>query len=81
MRQGLSSWVEGLIEGVARLLHGFSNPVVLKLLRGRDDGTCDHEVIQIGQLAPPWTSWISAPESLYDILPPAGPGVVGIISR
>ena len=46
MRRGLASWVEGLIEGAARLIHGFSHPVGLQLLRGREDGSCDHEVGQ-----------------------------------
>ena len=67
MRQGLASWVEGLIEGVARLLHGFSHPVVLKLLRGREDKGCDHEVILHGP--PVETSMIAQQLGCAECLP------------
>ena len=42
-RAGLGSWVEGIIEGAAKLLHNLPH-VDVKLLKGRADCTCDHEV-------------------------------------
>ena len=39
----LSSWVVGVIEGAAKLLYNLPH-VNVKLLRGRADGTCDHDV-------------------------------------
>ena len=41
-RPGLSSWVVGICEKVAADFYGMA--VEFKLLRGRDDGSCDHEV-------------------------------------
>ena len=43
LRPGLGSWVEGIVEGAAKLLHNLPH-VDVKLLKGRADGTCDHEV-------------------------------------
>ena len=39
---GLGPWVEGILEAVATDIHKSS--VKLTLLRGREDGSCDHEV-------------------------------------
>ena len=41
-RPGQGSWVEGICEAVAAEVYKTS--VKFKLLRGRDDGSCDHEV-------------------------------------
>ena len=41
-RPGLESWVVGICEEVAESIYGIT--VDFKLLRGRADGTCDHEV-------------------------------------
>ncbi|GFH13828.1 uncharacterized protein HaLaN_09780 [Haematococcus lacustris] len=42
-RAGLASWVEGIIQGLA--IDYYDNmPLKMQLLRGRDDGSCDHEV-------------------------------------
>ena len=43
LRPSLGSWVEGIVEGAAKLLHNLPH-VDVKLLKGRADGTCDHEV-------------------------------------
>ncbi|GFH13827.1 phosphodiesterase, partial [Haematococcus lacustris] len=41
-RAGLASWVEGIIQGLA--IDYYDNmPLKMQLLRGRDDGSCDHE--------------------------------------
>ena len=45
-RVGLNSWVMGMVEATAKLL--FNLPQVgISLLRGRADGTCDHEVFHV----------------------------------
>ena len=41
-RPGLGSWVVGITEEVAETMYGI--PVDFKLLRGREDNSCDHEV-------------------------------------
>ena len=42
LRPGLGSWVVGICEKVAADFYG--QEVHFKLLRGREDGSCDHEV-------------------------------------
>ena len=42
IRRGLQYIMEGTIQGMARVF--FDIEVGLELLRGRDDGSCDHEV-------------------------------------
>ncbi|KAJ9514582.1 hypothetical protein QJQ45_016330 [Haematococcus lacustris] len=45
-RAGLASWVEGIIQGLA--IDYYDNmPLKMQLLRGRDDGSCDHEVWKV----------------------------------
>lgn len=42
IRRGLQYIMEGTIQGMARVF--FDIEIGLELLRGRDDGSCDHEV-------------------------------------
>ena len=47
-RPGLASWVVGICEEVAATF--FNIEVDFRLLRGRDDNSCDHEVrVYVGQ--------------------------------
>ena len=41
-RPGLGPLVEGILDAVARQYYGMR--VDMRLLRGREDGSCDHEV-------------------------------------
>ena len=45
VRHGLQYIMEGTIQGMARVF--FNIEIGLSLMRGRDDGTCDHEVYQL----------------------------------
>ena len=41
-REGLWTWVEGIVDEVAREFFGIQ--IRMEMLRGRDTGDCDHEV-------------------------------------
>jgi hypothetical protein len=41
-RQGLGTWVEGILDEIAKQIFGIQ--IRMERLRGRDTGDCDHEV-------------------------------------
>ncbi len=44
-RPGLGAWMEGILTEAAHVY--FDVELSMQLLRGREDGTCDHEVSEI----------------------------------
>ena len=51
-RVGLWTWVEGIVDEVAKQIFGIQ--VRMERLRGRDTGDCDHEVGVGGKGMLPW---------------------------
>ena len=54
-KAGLGAWVVGICEAVGETF--FASEVVFKLLRGRDDGSCDHEVCSLVCFSPNIFAW------------------------